>query len=308
MAYASTPRKAREDRALTHGRLDAPWQRGAPSPGEGGLPPSTANDSENNDKNYFLGHPPQEGDALINENGQSVIAVLDPKGHLRWRDTKTQQWAKAPTVLVEEDPLPLVGYGPASHGSARRRRSGSATRRNGPVDGLSEVSSIMGWEEVRTENSFGTFAEEDKSHGAASEDSPPKQPESPPSPTGSDPKADGGEEISPPSFADPDVAAPTVVPKAVQSLLEKHALDAEIVGMIRTLLECEVEVSKILQSVAKKVATKSKSQTPLDGGGPAEQKDPMSKKSAKIRLRVHIQLEESYNESIAINPRVTNAR
>ena len=68
-----------------------------------------------------------------------------------------------------------------------------------------------------------------------------------------------------------------MVPKAVQSLLEKHALDAEIVGMIRTLLECEVEVSKILQSVAKKVATKSKSQTPLDGGGPAEQKDPMSK-------------------------------
>ena len=80
------------------------------------------------------------------------------------------------------------------------------------------------WEDVPTDASFGTFAEEDKSQGAASEGSPPKQPESPPDPKGSVPTADGGEETSP-SFADPAVAAPlpraAIARQVIAALLNK---------------------------------------------------------------------------------------
>ena len=273
----STPRKAREDRALAHGRSGRTLAGGAPSPEYRGLPPSDTNDSENvyDDKEYLLGHPPQENDVLLNEKGQSVIAVLDPKGNLRWRDLKTQQWATAPNVLVEGVPLPLTGYGPASQGSARRRRSGDATRRYGAVDGFSEVSSVLGsWEDVPTEQSFGTFAAEDKSQASASEDSPQKQSESPPTPKGSVPVADGGEESSP-SFADPAVAAP--VPAGVQAMLREHAGNELVVGVIQTMLSAEVEESKIVNAANSLLAAQAKSQTPVDGGGPAVQEDPKSK-------------------------------
>ena len=238
----------------------------------------------NDNEKYLIGRPPRAMDVMVNENGQSVVAVVDPRdGTLRWRDTQSQQWAKAPKLLCEEDPLKLKGYGPASLGIARRRRSGSATRRAGEHDGLSDVTDVSSvaaassrgdrsWEELRTETSFGTF-EDDKSMLAAGEDSPPTPP-TPQIPSPGTVQSAGGDGDGSPSFADPDFAAP--VPDAVQSLLVLHATNAQIVGTIRTLLECEVGESMILKQVAKLVAT-AKAQVPGDEGPPKLPEEAKSK-------------------------------
>ena len=98
-----------------------------------------------------------------------------------------------------------------------------------------------------------------------------------PPPPGSVQSAGGDGEGSP-SFADPDVAAP--VPDAVQLLLVQHATNARIVGTIRTLLDAEVEESKILKHVAKMTATKP--QAPVVGRDPKSQEDPKTKKTFEI--------------------------
>ena len=259
-----------------HRRTGRTLAGGAPSPEPGGLPPSSMNENEK----YLIGRPPRAGDGMVNENGQSVRAVEDPNGNIRWRDTQTQQWAKAPKLLKEEVPLNLVGYGPASLGTARRRRSGSASPRTGAPDGLSDVSSVAAassdvgrsWEEIRTETSFGTFDDEDKSVGAAGEYSPPKQPDSPTPPPGTVQSA-GGDGHSSPSFADPEVAAP--VPATVLALMMEHSQNALVLGVIKTLLSAEVEESKILKHVAKLTATKP--QAPVVGRDPESQEDPKTK-------------------------------
>ena len=210
-------------------------------------------DDENDEANqggWLLGHPPQSGDILMNDKGQSVRCEVKENGQVTWRDVLTGAYAEAPRTRhaaahpPKTPPRPEAAE-PRPFGT-RRDRSAQRRALKPTGDGGTDISSVHGapsigasWD-MPTEQSFGTFSHTgsfDADH--VSDTGPPTPTQVPEAPSGeaAEPLTDLENHESALSFA--DLAVHDFLP----ALLKDFEGDEKACNLIRSLHDfgCEEE-------------------------------------------------------------------